>query len=56
MAVYKKRIESYNEKIAQYEQLIATGESHKETYALRWWIEREARELGLVYPDDFDLN
>ncbi len=51
MAVYNKRIETYNQKIYEYERLIELGEETKETYSLRWWIEREARELGLVYPD-----
>ena len=56
IAVYNKRIENYNAKIAEYEQLIKDGENSKETFNALWWIEREARELGLVYPDDFDLN
>lgn len=51
IAVYNKRIDNYNAKIAQYNQLIEQGEETKETYSLRWWIEREARELGLVYRD-----
>ena len=56
MSVYQKRIEKYNEQIAYYRELIANGESQKETYALRWWIESEARALGLVFPEDIDLN
>ena len=56
MSIYKKRIENYNDQIAYYKQLIEKGESQKETYALRWWIESEARALGLVFPDDIDLN
>jgi hypothetical protein len=56
IAVHKNRIEYYNAQIAEYERLIAIGEESKETYKLRWWIEQEARELGLVYPDDVGLN
>ncbi len=54
IAVYNKRIDNYNAKIAQYNQLIEQGEETKEIYSLRWWIEREARELGLVYRDAND--
>lgn len=49
ISVYNKRIETYNQKIAEYERLIEDGEQTKEVYSLRWWIEREARRLGLVY-------
>ena len=54
ITVYNRRIEEYNQKIAQYEQLIKDGEETKETYSLRWWIEREARRLGLVYEGEKD--
>ncbi len=56
MIHYKTRIDHYNEQIAYYEQLIEKGESEKETFMLRKWIEREARALGLVYEDDIPLN
>ena len=51
ISVYKKRIEVYEANIAKYEQLISLGEQTKEVYALRTWIEKEARKLGLVYKD-----
>ena len=56
MISYKARIDHYNEQIAYYEQLIEKGESEKETFMLRKWIEREARSLGLVYEDDIPMN
>ncbi len=56
IGVYNKRIKKYEQAIQQYETLIEEGKSQKETYALRWWIEREARELGLVFADDIPLN
>ena len=52
ISVYQKRIRNYDAKIAEYERLIEEGEDTKETYQLRWWIEREARRLGLVYEGD----
>jgi len=51
ISVYKKQIEVYESNIAKYEQLISQGEQTKEVYALRAWIEKEARRLGLVYKD-----
>ena len=54
MSVYKKRIEDYNAKIAEYRRMIEQGEDSKEVFNTLWWIEREAMELGLVYPSDLN--
>ncbi len=56
MIYLTNRIDHYNEQIAYYEQLIEKGESEKETFMLRKWIEREARALGFVYEDDIPMN
>ena len=56
IGVNNKRIENYNVKIAKYEALIEQGEETKEVRSMRWWIEREARELGLKYEGDKNLN
>ena len=54
--VKSNKIAAYNAKIAEYEALIAEGEETKEIRSMRWWIEREARELGLKYESDVDLG
>lgn len=42
--------------IAEYERLIEEGGDTLEARSKRWWIERRARELGLVYEGDTKLN
>lgn len=56
IGVYNNRIANYNAKIAEYEALIEQGEETKEIRSMRWWIEREARELGLKYVYDKELD
>lgn len=43
-------------KIAEYNQLIKEGEETKEIRSMKWWIIREARELGLKFEGDNELN
>ena len=43
-------------KIKEYTQLIEQGEETKEIRSMRWWIIREARELGLQFEGDNPLN
>ena len=52
IGVERGRIKELEEKIAEYERLISEGEDTLEVRNLKWWIEREARELGYVYKDD----
>ncbi len=51
MSVYNKRIERYDQAIAEYERLVDEAGEIEEIYKKRLWIESEARKLGLVYPD-----
>ena len=51
-SVEKKRIDELDAKILEYRALIEEGEETKEARSMRWWIEREARELGYVYDGD----
>ena len=51
-SVEKKRIDEIDAKIVEYRALIEEGEETKEARSMRWWIEREARELGYVYDGD----
>lgn len=52
ISTYNKRIAKLEENIARYEALITEAEDTKEVVSLRWWIEREARELGYVYEGE----
>ena len=52
---YRREME-YDEKIKEYTQLIEKGEETKEIRSMRWWIIREARELGLQFEGDNPLN
>lgn len=52
IGVEQNRIKELEQKIAEYSRLIEDGENTIEVRKLKWWIEREARELGYVYPDD----
>ena len=52
IGVEKGRIQELEAKIAEYNRLIESGEETIEVRNLKWWIEREARELGYVYKDD----
>lgn len=56
MGSEKSRINALETKIAEYNQLIAEGEETKEIRSMRWWIEREARELGYVYDGDISYS
>lgn len=51
-SIEKKRIDEIDAKIVEYRALIEEGEETKEARSMRWWIEREARELGYVYDGD----
>ena len=51
-SVEKKRIDEIDAKIVEYRALIEEGEETKEARSMRWWIVREARELGYVYDGD----
>ena len=42
--------------IAYYDTLIEEGNDTLEVVQQRWWIERRARELGLIYPDDISFG
>ena len=42
--------------IAYYDMLIEEGNDTLEVVQQRWWIERRARELGLIYPDDISFG
>ena len=42
--------------IAHYDMLIEEGNDTLEVVQQRWWIERRARELGLIYPDDISFG
>ena len=42
--------------IAHYDTLIEEGNDTLEVVQERWWIERRARELGLIYPDDISFG
>ena len=50
--VEKKRIDELDAKIVEYRELIEEGEETIEARSMRWWIEREARELGYYYDGD----
>ena len=52
ISVERNRINELELKIAEYNRLIEDGEDTLEVRKLKWWIEREARELGYVYNDD----
>ena len=56
MSVKNNQIRQLESKIAEYNQLIAEGEETKEIRSMRWWIEREARELGYVFADDKNFD
>ena len=42
--------------IAYYDTLIEEGTDTLEVVQQRLWIERRARELGLIYPDDISFG
>ena len=56
IGVHNKRRAEYDAKIEEYNQLIIEGEETKEIRSMRWWIIREARELGLEFEGDNPLN
>lgn len=56
ISVENKRIQKCEEMIAEYNELIKESEETKEIRSMRWWIIREARELGLKFDGDSDLN
>ncbi len=54
--VETRKKQEYEEAIAYYNQLIEEGNDTLEVVQQRWWIERRARELGLIYPDDISFG
>lgn len=56
ISVENKRMRKYEEMITEYSELIKESEETKEIRSMRWWIIREARELGLKFDGDTDLN
>ncbi len=56
IGVQSRRIRECEEKIAEYNQLIEDGEETKDIRSMKWWIIREARELGLKFEGDNELN
>ena len=52
----KKRIDELDAKILEYNELIKAGEETKEVRSLRWWIEREARQLGYTFEGDVNYK
>ena len=43
-------------RIAEYDELYASGEDTLQARSKRLWIERRARELGYVYEGDVPLS
>ena len=51
MLVQSKRMDKLDLAISEYQRLYDETEDKKELFNERWWIEREARELGWGYSD-----
>ncbi len=56
MSIKNNQIKELELKIAEYNLLIEQGEETKEVRSMRWWIEREARELGYVFATDKNFD
>ena len=56
IGVKRNKINELEERIAEYNRLIESGEDTIKVRSEARWIEREARELGYIFKDDIIHN